>query len=136
MMCYAAGIIVFKVNNDENIKFLGLKATKYYADMSNGIYDIPKGKIDPHETPFDCAKRECFEEAGIKPNNFLAGPYKCDGLWLWLAECDKNPVIGKNPHTGIKEHLGYEWLTGENLENNCFDYLVPGISWARKMINF
>lgn len=134
MTCYAAGIIIYKVEN-KKIKFLGLKATKEFSERSNGIYDIPKGRIDPGETPFDCAKRECFEEAGLQPSKFKAGPFNDTGLWLWLAECNANPKIGYNPQTGLKEHLGYTWLTGKDLEAQCLDYLQPGVSWARKILN-
>ena len=133
MECYAAGIIVFKIE-DNQFKFLGLKATPYFAKRSNGIYDIPKGKIDPGETPFECAKRECFEEAGIIPQKFVEGPHIHEGLFVWLAECYQEPKIGINPHTNLEEHIGYSWLTADELEKSCLDYLKPGIVWARKIL--
>ena len=65
--CRAAGIIVFK-KSSKGVKLLGLKALKRFQLMSNGIYDVPKGQIDTGESPFDCAKRECFEETFLKPD--------------------------------------------------------------------
>ena len=133
MNCYAAGIIIFKLEEGQT-KFLGLKALPYFAKRSNGIYDVPKGKIDPGETPFECAKRECFEEAGITPQNFIDGPHNHEGLFLWLAECYQTPKIGINPHTKQEEHLGYVWLSPEQIEDNCLNYLKPAIIWARNLL--
>ncbi len=135
MKCGAAGIIIYKKTLFGKIKFLGLKATKRFAIRGKGIYDIPKGKRDRGEKPFDCAMRECLEEAGLKPTNVIAGPFKSgDGLWVWLAECNGKPKIRRNPHSGIKEHLGYKWLTPEQLEKDCLKYLRSSIKWAKKEI--
>tara|TARA_A100001011_G_scaffold303469_1_gene317499 strand:- start:918 stop:1325 length:408 start_codon:yes stop_codon:yes gene_type:complete len=133
MKCYAAGVIIFKIEENQ-FKFLGLKALPYFSKRSNGIYDIPKGKIDPGETPFECAKRECFEESGINVQVFVDGPHIHEGLYLWLAESYQKPKICINPHTKQEEHLGYTWLTGEQIEKDCLNYLQPGIKWARKIL--
>jgi len=133
MKCSAAGFIIFKIHENK-IKYLGLEALPYFAKKSNGIYDIPKGKIDPGETPFECAKRECLEEAGLRAHKIIEGPYNYDGLALWLAECYQKPKISINPHTKQKEHLGYSWISGDEIEEKCLDYLRPGIKWARKLL--
>jgi len=133
MRCGAAGIIIYKRNFLGRVRFLGLKATRRFAKRGKGKYDIPKGKRDRGETPLECARRECFEEAGLKPENIVAGPFKSgDGLWVWLAECNGKPKIGVNPQSGCKEHLGYRWLSPNQLEKDCLKYLRPSIAWAKK----
>ena len=130
----AAGIIIYRKQNNK-IEFLGLAALPHFQKKSNGVYDVPKGHVNPGEDPFSCAKRECFEESGLIPDKIDIGPLKCDRLWLWLAECNGNPKIGINPHTGLQEHLGYAWLSPDDMESTCLDYLKSGIQWARKLLN-
>ena len=90
---------------------------------NNGIYDIPKGRIDPGETPLQCAIRESKEEAGIDITHLDSGPFCFDRITVWLTESYQKPCVGINPITCEKEHLGYAWLPGEVLEAQCLDYL-------------
>ena len=131
--CRAAGIIVCK-KKDNSYEFLGLTALHHHQLRSNGIYDIPKGKIDPNESPFECALRECEEETGITIKNIVAGPYKSGGLWIWLAKTNIEPTLGLNPHTGQPEHLGYKWVSPDILIDECLDYLKDSIIWAKKTL--
>lgn len=131
--CRAAGIIIFKKSSDKP-QVLGLIARENFRKKGNGVYDIPKGRIDPGETPFECAKRECLEETCLKPQKFIAGPYRKNALWVWLAELDEDPVIGINPISGYQEHLGYDWLTCDVMSEQCLDYLTPFIVWAKNIL--
>ena len=130
----AAGIIVFQKSSDEGILFLGLLALPEFQTKNQGIYDIPKGRIDPGEMPLACAVRESQEEATINIMKINSGPFTHDRLTVWLSESCQNPKIGVNPTTGIQEHLGYEWIKGEQMEQQCLDYLKPHIQWARKYL--
>ena len=130
----AAGIIVFQDHGPKKLYFLGLIALPEFQTKNQGIYDIPKGRIDPGETPLQCAIREAQEEANIDITHLDSGPYICDRLTVWLAESYQNPQIGVNPKTGIQEHLGYEWVKSEKMEVHCLDYLKPHIQWARKYL--
>jgi 8-oxo-dGTP pyrophosphatase MutT (NUDIX family) len=130
----AAGIIVFQDRGLEELYFLGLIALPEFQTKNNGIYDIPKGRIDPGETALQCAIREAQEEATIDIAQLDSGPYTHDRLTVWLAESYQVPHIGVNPLTGVKEHLGYEWVKGDHLELLCLDYLKPHIQWARKYL--
>jgi 8-oxo-dGTP pyrophosphatase MutT (NUDIX family) len=130
----AAGIIVYRSNPPGNLLFLGLIALPRFQTKNNGIYDIPKGRIDPGETPLQCAIREAQEEATIDITHLDSGPFFCDRLTVWLAESFQEPCVGINPVTGLKEHLGYRWVSGDILESQCLDYLKPHIQWARKYL--
>tara|TARA_Y100001970_G_C13511686_1_gene498640 strand:- start:90 stop:506 length:417 start_codon:yes stop_codon:yes gene_type:complete len=130
----AAGFIIFRDKDVDDLLFLGLIALPEFQEKNKGIYDIPKGKLDPGETQLEAAIREAKEEAGIDITHLDSGPFSFDRMTLWLAESYQEPTIGYNPHTGEKEHQGYLWVSGEELEKNCLDYLRPGIQWARKYL--
>jgi len=130
----AAGIVVFRNNNNFPL-FLGLKALPKFRRKNNGVYDIPKGRIDPGETPFEAAKRECFEESGIIPTRIIAGPFIDGPMITWLGEADDEAVIiSENPESGEKEHVDYAWLKPEDLKRKSLDYLRPTLTWAEKEI--
>ena len=130
----AAGIIVFQDRSPDSLYFLGLVALPEFQIKNSGIYDIPKGRIDPGESPLQCAIREAREESTIDITHLDGGPYTYDRLTVWLAESYQDPYIGINPSTGLKEHLGYEWVQAEKMEAQCLDYLKPHIRWARKYL--
>ena len=130
-ICRAAGIIIYRKRNLKH-EILGLISLPKFQLKNNGIFDIPKGMIDPGEDPETCARRECYEETKLKPLNLQSGPHKGSFMWLWLAECDKTPILETNPKTGLFEHLGYRWLDIDYIIENCLDYLKPGLLWAKE----
>lgn len=130
----AAGIIVYQFHGIKKLYFLGLIALPQFQTKNKGIYDIPKGRIDPGETPLQCAIRETREEATIDITHLDSGPYTSDRLTVWLAESYQQPQIGVNPTTGMQEHLGYKWITSDQMESQCLDYLKPHIQWSRKYL--
>ena len=130
----AAGIIVFKLNK-EKPEFLGLIALDLDQKRCKGIYDIPKGVIEKGENTLDAAKRECFEECGLKPE-IVSGPFISGKITVWLGKTtnDSEIKIYKNPITGIIEHQGYVWKSPEYIRKNCLKYLKPHLEWAEKEI--
>ena len=78
--------------------------------------------------------REAEEEAGysITSNMVAAGPYTDGMLTIWMAQVYSDPIIVRNPHSGILEHQGYKWLRPEDLLGDCYNYLRPCIEWAIK----
>ena len=130
----AAGIIVYQDLGPDKLYFLGLIALPEFQKRNHGIYDIPKGRIDPGETPLQCAIREAKEEATIDITQLDSGAYTYDRLTVWLAESYQEPKIGVNPSSGLEEHLGYGWIKAEIMELQCLDYLKPHIQWARKYL--
>ena len=134
-MVAGAGFVVFRRFKD-GIKVLGLIGPEFHRERCSGIYDVPKGTIDPGERPFDTAIREAREETGynIQLKNIIAGPFVDGMLTMWLAEVETDPVLGVNPVNGIIEHDGFEWLEMKILEKNCYDYLCPSVAWANSHI--
>ena len=128
----AAGFVIFKDTGKNNILFLGLEALPVFQKKNHGLYDIPKGRIDPGETTIQCAIREAREEASIDITHLDSGPYIHDSLVVWLTENHQEPFINVNPATGIQEHIGYRWIKPEVMEAQCLDYLKPHIRWAIK----
>ena len=131
-----SGFVLFRFFPD-GVRFLGLVGPEFHQKSCSGTYDIPKGVIDAGETPYQTAIREAEEEAGYKitPNSVMAGPFKDSYLTIWLAQVYDEPIITPNPHTGIIEHEGYEWLKPEELLGDCYDYLRPTVEWAIRTIS-
>ena len=125
MKRHGAGFLIGKIFPGGEIRFLGLVAPVEKRLKKNGIYDIPKGKLNPFETDIECAKRECMEEAGISIENsqIIGYPYTDDGLCIYSAITDQDPIISPNPSTGIVEHEGYAWVSKNEILNLSLDYL-------------
>jgi 8-oxo-dGTP pyrophosphatase MutT (NUDIX family) len=122
-----AGIIVVRKFNGR-WKVLGLK--------KDGIYDIPKGGIDPGESTLHTALRETQEEAGIQDLKFTWG-YRTivnSELTTFLAESDEDPFVVPNPETGIMEHESAHWLEWNDLYNNTLEFVQPAVSWAKGIV--
>ena len=130
-----SGFVIYRRFAD-GIKFLGLLGPDFQRDRCNGDYDIPKGTIDLGETPYQTADREAEEEAGyrITPNMVMGGPWKSGLLTIWMAEVYTDPVLIPNPHTGIVEHEGWQWMDPHDIQATCYDYLKPCLKWAAEEI--
>ena len=131
-----SGFIIYRRFPD-GVKFLGLIGPDFHRIRCNGDFDIPKGTIDFGETAYQTAIREVEEEAGYKimPNAITAGPWKGGLLTIWMAEVCTDPVLTPNPHNGIVEHEGWEWIDPERFIGVCYNYLRPCIKWAIGEIN-
>ena len=124
-----AGFLVYK-NTKNGIKFLGLVMTKEKRKKKNAIFDIPKGGMDDGETYIECAIRECIEETGITVNRsqIILPGIEIDNIKIFPVESYEKPIIEPNPHNGIVEHDGFEWISHDVLINNCIPWLIPYIS--------
>ena len=131
-----SGFIIYR-RFPSGIKILGLLGPEFHRIRCNGDFDIPKGTIDFGETPYQTAVREAEEEAGYKitPNTITAGPWIGGHLTIWMAEVHTDPVLIPNPHTGIIEHEGWEWIDPERFISICYNYLQPCIKWSIGEIN-
>lgn len=75
----------------------------------------PGGHIDGDETPLMAAKRELYEETGIKgsPLKYIGNIYYTNRKKKWSTACytvklQKKPVIKSQQK--YKEHTQYEWI--------------------------
>ncbi len=125
----AAGIVVVR-RFPEGWRVLGLRL--------GGEYDLPKGKIDPGESLFDCAIRETHEESGLSFNDLLFTwgniDKKIKHIMFFLAETNADPRVLTNPETGIREHDSADWLRWDDIKNTCYPYLEEVICWAEKIV--
>lgn len=83
----AAGIVAF----DERGRLLMVRQYRYA--MQSELLELPAGKIDPGETPEDCARRELEEETGYRCERlrplgriYPAAAYDTEVVHLFLAE--------------------------------------------------
>lgn len=63
---HPGGVGVIAVDNDENV-YMVSQYRKPYEEM---VFEIPAGKLNYGEDPFECGKRELKEEVGVTADNF------------------------------------------------------------------
>ena len=119
-----AGFLVVKKETIQDKEPLMLALVR-----DDGLLDIPKGTIDPGESSLEAAKRECFEECSIVIDDsdilFSGSSHVYGPLEVFYATTDKEPLITRNPHTGIMEHVNFTWTTKDDFCSNCLPYLIP-----------
>lgn len=110
---FSAGIIVFRKSEDGERRFLLLDYGKYW--------DYPKGHLKKHEDEREAALRELEEETGIEDielmddfRHEIVYFFRPPGRGLvrktvvfFMGEVEKEKVKISD------EHVGYEWLRGE-----------------------
>jgi bis(5'-nucleosidyl)-tetraphosphatase len=123
-----AGIIVVR-NFHGTYKVLALTTHK-------GILDIPKGAIEDDEFPLEAALRETIEECGISKLDFKWGVnyFENGDLTCYVAETIEDPVISRNPETGVMEHTMAAWVSWDEIMQGTFEYIVPCIEWAKRNV--
>ena len=62
------------------------------TDGSEEIWELPAGKLEPGEDPFESAKRELSEECGLSADNYIdlavvypTVGYDSEKIYLWAA---------------------------------------------------
>ena len=120
-----AGFIIF---NDQD-QVLTLVVDEELAKKNGGVLDLPKGMIEPGETVWECAVRECYEECGIKisTNDLEWGlkPIISGQLTMFLARTNEKGRLQRNPDTGIYEHQMVMWDKPATIFSSLYDYLKP-----------
>lgn len=108
-----------------------------------GKIDIPKGHLEPGESPFDAAVRECREEAGLSivpsrdmpwGNRSYVSERPHKDVTVFIAVTDQEPEIQMNPETKQYEHDGYHWMGWSDMKARCYPYLRDAISWAQSVV--
>lgn len=80
----AAGGVIFRIVS---------KKTEVLLIRRNGLWDLPKGKLEPGESVAGCAVREVSEELGIAPPMVA-----CSLEATWHAYVMEGESIGKTTH--------------------------------------
>lgn len=108
----SAGVIIFR-KRDGKIEYLVLLRNPKY-------WDLPKGNIETREEEETAAKREVFEETGLKEIKIIPGFKEKEHYFYRMNNelISKDVVFflaeTKNEKVKIsKEHVGFEWLTSE-----------------------
>ncbi len=92
----SAGIMLFRMRDDELEIFLVHPGGPYFAKKDLGAWSIPKGEFD-EEAPLDAAKREFLEETGVAvEGEFIElTPITQKGgkkVFAWAVEQDIDPA--------------------------------------------
>jgi predicted NUDIX family NTP pyrophosphohydrolase len=74
----SSGILVYRYKNDKLQVFLGKCGGPYWANISKGAWNIPKGHVEKNENIFETAKREFYEETNLVLPD--------DGHYIYLDE--------------------------------------------------
>lgn len=82
-------------------------------------WDLPKGRLDPGETDFECALRELWEETGITASDIRIDPdfryttnyavidqgaARMKSLLILLGQ------LARDVDIQVSEHQGYQWF--------------------------
>jgi len=122
-----AGTVVFRFFSDErrgpNILLL---------QNFDNTWDLPKGRIDVGESPFECSKRETKEETSITELYYRWGsdPILIPNIHFYVAETTQDPSVVPNPKHGYLEHVKAVWVPPEEAYFFLPNYLKPVIKEA------
>ena len=106
---------VVAVDSSDRVCFV----RQYRHGIEDFLWEIPAGKLDPGEAPFDCAVRELAEETGVAARNwtpmglyFPAPGILTEVIHLYLA---RELEVGM-ASPDVDEELELEWVSlGEAL---------------------
>lgn len=106
----AAGVVVVRDTAD-GLRFLMLRAYRNW--------DLPKGRLEPGETPLEAAIREVREETGLGDLDFRWGeesietePYAGGKVVRFYVACSPAGIVTLpiNPELGRAEHHEFRWV--------------------------
>ncbi|WP_246189457.1 NUDIX domain-containing protein [Methylacidimicrobium cyclopophantes] len=106
-------------------------------------WDFPKGLVEQGEDPFAAARREIYEETGIRTLRFPWGEeFRETQLYgankiarYYLAESRRKKVVfGINPALGKPEHEEFRWVDAEEARRLLPRRLLPIFEWAHRRV--
>jgi len=110
---FSAGAIIFRKEGDKIFYLL----LHYPSESKKEYWGLPKGRIEKGENLEEAAKREVYEETGLKDIKFIDG-FKEKEEYFFVREGKKifktvKFLLMETKNEEIKiswEHLGYKWL--------------------------
>lgn len=124
----SAGFIIFRTIDDEaeyqipkNPEQSNSIHQYLILQYAAGHWDFPKGHLEGSETPIEAAKRETFEETGIRSEDLSINPKFMEKFEYEFTRKDGNQAIKEVTFFLAKlrfehkivlssEHKGYKWL--------------------------
>jgi bis(5'-nucleosidyl)-tetraphosphatase len=102
-------------------------------------WDLPKGRLEPSETPFEAAIREVREETGLSEIEFRWGddsietePYAGGKVVRFYAAHAASGEVSLpiNPTLGRAEHHEFRWVSPEEALGLTVPRLQRVLRWA------
>lgn len=133
-------VVAGVINN--NGKFLLLKRSSNESIFPEK-WELPSGKVNFGEDPYDALKREIKEETGIDILN--ARPFMCTHYTIEKPDNKRHTVqiiyladLSEKPGINIElsnEHQAYKWISPKELKNlDTFDDMITILEEAEKNI--
>jgi len=131
----SAGVVIVRFV-DGRPRYLLLRAYRYW--------DFPKGGIEAGETPFEAARREVREEAGLEALDFRWGydytetaPYRGRKIArYYVAELVAGtPCLPVNPELGRPEHHGFRWFDYRGAHERLVPRVQAVLDWAHAIVS-
>jgi len=110
---YHPGAVAILVRKDNEFLFV----KQYRHPSRERLIEIPAGTLELNESPYETAKRELLEEAGIIPNKldflikFFVAPGYCSEI-IHLFYTDDFIITNNNPEE--EEDIELLWIDIEN----------------------
>lgn len=136
--------MVIPILEDENGNLRLVLERQFRYPMGRTMLEFPAGKLDPGESPFDCAQRELQEETGYTAHEWArAGvihpviSYSTEFIEIWIAR--KLVAGGRQLDAG--ESLDVLTVTPAELMTWCLDGTVTdakticGSLWLQSLFN-
>lgn len=121
VVVHSGGVVIVALTNENDILFV----KQYRYPLKNTIIELPAGKLEENESPYEAAKRELEEETGYKANSWESlgyintTPGICtEKLYLYLAK-DLH-YVGEHPDDGeIIKCIKYSY-------KNVYNMIIDG----------
>jgi bis(5'-nucleosidyl)-tetraphosphatase len=127
---HAAGVVLFR-QSSAGPRILLLRAYRNW--------DLPKGRLEPGETPFEAAVREVREETGLSDLDFCWGdefietePYAGGKVVRFYAARAQSGDVSLpiNPILGRAEHHEFRWVSPQDAVSLTVPRLQRVLKWA------
>ena len=146
----SAGLLVYRVKDDDLEVFLGHPGGPFFAKKDLGAWSIPKGEFET-EKPLTAAKREFYEETGFKISGKfieLTPVRQKSGkvVFAWAIEKDLDPSKLKSnmfmltfrssgPGKEYPEIDRAEWFPLDVAEKKILGYQLPLLVELKEKLN-